>query len=182
MPLHAVSLHPLSMLQFAMVATVCMAAQSTVVDAAAREGPAALGGSVEPQPATVKASTRRLVFTCIAPSLVTFSDRPCGPAAAVRELQLRAAIKPEQAIEQAGRTPTVMPEAPRASARDRTPVDASLDVAPATPNDAAATCQRLGAALATLDARMRTGYSAREAGRLWDRWRDAKARLREADC
>ena len=24
--------------------------------------------------------------------------------------------------------------------------------------------------------------SAREAGRLWDRWRAAKARLREADC
>ena len=27
---------------------------------------------------------------------------------------------------------------------------------------------------------MRTGYSAREAGRLWDRWREAKARLHEA--
>ncbi len=30
--------------------------------------------------------------------------------------------------------------------------------------------------------RMRTGYSAREAGRLWDRWREAKARLHDADC
>jgi hypothetical protein len=29
---------------------------------------------------------------------------------------------------------------------------------------------------------MRTGYSAREAGRLWQRWRDAKARLHEANC
>jgi hypothetical protein len=181
MTLHAMSIHPRSMQLVAIVATMCMAAGSTAAGAATREGPAALGGSVEPQPATLNASTRRLVFTCIAPSLVTFSDRPCGPAAAVRELQLRAAIKPEKATEQPGRTPTVIPEAPTASALDRTTVDASMNVATARPNDAA-TCQRLGTALATVDARMRSGYSAREAGRLWDRWREAKARWREADC
>ena len=182
MPRHAVSSHPQSMLLSAIVATVCMAAGSTVACAAPREGPAARGGSVEPQPATVKASTRRLVFSCIAPGLVTFSDRPCGPVTAVRELQLRvAAIKPDAAIDQSGRTPTVTPEAPLASARERMPLDDRSSVPAPTSNDAA-TCQRLEAAVATLDTRMRNGYSAREAGRLWDRWRDAKARLREADC
>jgi hypothetical protein len=169
------------MVLVAIVATVCMAAGSTVACAAPREGPAATGGSVESRPATVKASTRRLVFSCIAPGHITFSDRPCGPATAVRELQLRAAIKPDAAIQQAGRTSTVTPEAPRASPRERTAVDDRLNVPDPSP-DAAATCQRLGAAVASLDTRMRNGYSAREAGRLWDRWRDAKARLREADC
>jgi hypothetical protein len=43
-------------------------------------------------------------------------------------------------------------------------------------------CQKLRAALDSLDSRMRAGYSAREAGSLWERWRDAKARLRAADC
>ena len=46
----------------------------------------------------------------------------------------------------------------------------------------AASCQKLQATLDSLDSRMRTGYSAREAGRLWERWREAKARLREANC
>jgi hypothetical protein len=49
-------------------------------------------------------------------------------------------------------------------------------------NGGATTCQRLQATLDTLDSRMRTGYSAREAGRLWERWRETKARLRAADC
>ena len=43
-------------------------------------------------------------------------------------------------------------------------------------------CRKLEAAVAAIDSRMRSGYSAREAGRLWDRWREAKARLQEADC
>jgi hypothetical protein len=48
--------------------------------------------------------------------------------------------------------------------------------------DAGATCGRLEDAVRKLDDRMRTGYSAREAGRLWGRWREARARLREAEC
>ena len=46
----------------------------------------------------------------------------------------------------------------------------------------AETCRKLEAAVAAIDSRMRSGYSARESGRLWDRWREAKARLQEADC
>ena len=181
MPRHAVSPHAQSMVLVAIVATVCMAATSRVACAAPREGPATLAGSVDSQPATAKMPARRLVFSCIAPGLVTFSDRPCVPATAVRELQLKAAIKPNAGIEQAGRTSTVTPEAPRASTLERTAGDDHSNVSDTNPS-AATTCQRLGAAVATLDTRMRNGYSAREAGRLWDRWRDAKARLREADC
>ena len=44
------------------------------------------------------------------------------------------------------------------------------------------TCQKLQAALDSLDSRMRAGYSASEAGSLWERWRDAKARLHAANC
>jgi hypothetical protein len=33
-----------------------------------------------------------------------------------------------------------------------------------------------------LNNQMRTGYSAREAARLWDRWRDLKEKLRTTRC
>ena len=56
----------------------------------------------------------------------------------------------------------------------------------ADPDDAeveqAAICQKTQATLDSLDSRMRAGYSAREAGRLWERWREAKARLHEGNC
>ena len=177
MPHHAVSPHAQSMVLVAIVATVCMAATSRGAGAASREGPATLAGSIESQPATAKASARRLVFSCIAPGLVKTDFAQM----LVDDLQLRAAIKPNAGIEQAGRASSVTPEAPLASTRERTAGDDRSNVSATSPN-AAATCQRLGAAVATLDTRMRNGYSAREAGRLWERWRDAKARLREADC
>jgi hypothetical protein len=43
-------------------------------------------------------------------------------------------------------------------------------------------CEPLEAAVDELDQVMRAGYSARESARLWERWREARARLREADC
>ncbi len=78
----------------------------------------------------------------------------------------------------------------RSSASAREPSAASRRNAPgredADPDDGgrehAAICQKLQATLDSLDSRMRTGYSAREAGRLWERWREAKARLHEANC
>jgi hypothetical protein len=51
-------------------------------------------------------------------------------------------------------------------------------VAPAPEN----ACTRLQRQLDDLNDRMRAGYSAREAGRLWQRWRDTKERLRTAKC
>jgi hypothetical protein len=75
-----------------------------------------------------------------------------------------------------------------AKARQAPP--ASNRQAPAQENDGAnaevdehaTTCQKLQTSLDDVDARMRAGYSAREAGRLWQRWREAKAGLHEARC
>lgn len=141
--------------------------------------PSGGGGSVVLEPVKELAvPSRRLVFSCVSPGLVTFSDRPCGPSPEVRELKLDSPAAPA-----AGGAPTVgkRSEAPAARATasdhehdDEKPADTAMKHAEK--------CRKLEAAAAAIDSRMRTGYSAREAGRLWDRWREAKARLREADC
>jgi hypothetical protein len=141
-------------------------------------GPAGSGGSVVLEPVKPRAQpTSRLVYSCVAPGLVTFSDRPCGPLPEVRELKVSA---PAPAV--AGASPQL--------GKDREPSAASRRDAPGRQNadaddhetEHAAICQKLQATLASLDSRMRTGYSAREAGRLWERWREAKTRLHEANC
>jgi hypothetical protein len=43
-------------------------------------------------------------------------------------------------------------------------------------------CVKLERQLDELNGRMRAGYSAREAARLWQRWRDTKERLRTGRC
>jgi len=43
-------------------------------------------------------------------------------------------------------------------------------------------CTPLQRQLDELNDRMRTGYSAREAARLWKRWRDLKEKLRTTRC
>jgi hypothetical protein len=120
-------------------------------------------------------AARRLVFSCQAPGLLIFSDRPCGPAAATRELRVDAPA------EQNGRGASVAPERARVSMRSTPDRPAGAD-SPLDPDAKPDICQRLQEAVAALDAHMRNGYSAREAGRLWDRWREAKSRLREARC
>jgi hypothetical protein len=51
------------------------------------------------------------------------------------------------------------------------------------PNDAGdGKCAVLQRQLDGLNDRMRAGYSAREAARLWQRWRDTKERLRTSRC
>ena len=139
--------------------------------------PSGGGGSVVLEPVNERAvPSRRLVFSCVSPGLVTFSDRPCGPSPEVRELKVDA-----PAPSAAGGAPTVEkhkePPGPRTTARDNDDVEAAN-----TAKKRAETCRKLEAAVAAIDSRMRSGYSAREAGWLWDRWREAKARLQEADC
>ena len=142
------------------------------------DSPAGGGGAVVLEPVKPRAQpTRRLVYSCVALGLVTFSDRPCGPLPEVRELKVSA---PAPAA--AGASPELgVAREPAAASRRNSTGREDVD-----PDDAheehAASCQKLQATLDSLDARMRTGYSAREAGRLWDRWREAKARLREANC
>lgn len=138
------------------------------------------GGAVVLEPVPPRESPRtwrRLVFTCTTPGLVIFSDRPCGPVPAVHELKLTAPVAAP------GANPNVTPPAPAASPHAASAVRERDDArAPDDGARRAEACRRLGDAVQALDARMRAGYSAREAARLWARWREAKERLREADC
>lgn len=148
-------------------------------EAAATRSPTGGGGTVvlEPVPPSESRRTwRRLVFTCRSPGLVVFSDRPCGPLPTVYEMKGHAPRGPTEA----GASSTVVPPPPTASTRP-----APLDATRESPDESElreATCRRLEGAVRKLDDRMRAGYSAREAAVLWSRWREAKERLREADC
>lgn len=151
------------------------------VDAATTRTPTGGGGSVvlEPVPASESRRTwRRLVFTCTSPGLIVFSDRPCGPLPIVHELKGHA---PVEATGVAGTSPTVVPPKPPASVRPAA-FDTGRDDGADEASRREATCRRLHDAVRALDERMRAGYSAREAALLWSRWREAKERLREADC
>ena len=140
--------------------------------------PAGGGGSVVLEPVKPRTQpTTRLVYSCVAPGLVTFSDRPCGPLPEVRELKVST---PAPAA--AGAAPELgKAREPAAAGRRNAPGRENADPDDGGTDDAAI-CQKLQATLDNLDSRMRTGYSAREAGRLWERWREAKVRLREANC
>jgi hypothetical protein len=137
-------------------------------------------GSVIPEPVRARARpTTRLVYSCVMPGLVTFADRPCGPAAQPRELKLST---PPPAASAAGESSSI-DEPTAAAAQARRNAAAKADAAAArAAADRAATCLRLEAALDEVDSQMRAGYPAREAGRLWERWRGARASLREARC
>jgi hypothetical protein len=151
------------------------------VEAATTRTPTGGGGTVVLEPVPPSESRRvwrRLVFTCTSPGLVVFSDRPCGPLPIVHELKGHA---PRESPATAGSTPTVVPPKPAASVRPAS-FDARRDDGPDEAAQREATCHRLQEAVRRLDDRMRAGYSAREAALLWSRWREAKERLREADC
>jgi hypothetical protein len=150
----------------------------------ATQGPTGGGAAVKitqspPAGGLPSIRARRVVFTCIEPGLTTFADRPCGPWPQVRELQV-VGVRTDVSA-----TPTTAASATRPgpagrdlAAGERHERDEDVDPKAAH----AQTCDRLQRALQELDARMRAGYSAREAGRLWSRWREAKERLREASC
>ncbi len=135
------------------------------------------GGSVvlEPVPpaAEPRAATprpRRLVFVCQDDSGPVFSDRPCSVQAERRELSV---------AQSAGAPASTIPPVPGAAARATTRRPVSLQPVGTAKADP---CRRLREQLEELDDRMRSGYSAREAARLWTRWRDLKARIRERRC
>ncbi|MEY2919217.1 MAG: hypothetical protein RL261_522 [Pseudomonadota bacterium] len=143
------------------------------------DSPSGGGGTVVLEPVPQRAQpTRRLVYSCAGPGLVTFSDRPCGPLPEVRELRVQ---EPPPAAAGAAQEPgkgskhTAQASSPAVARENANDPDGAV-AAHVT------ACQKLQATLDSLDSRMRTGYSAREAGRLWERWREAKVRLREANC
>jgi hypothetical protein len=130
------------------------------------------GGTVqlEPVPEPQRPHRTRAVFVCRGHGPVIFSDRPCGP-------ELREHVVQSQGSAP-GRPATIRPSVPPAATRPR--------VEPAPPKASAdareARCRSLRDQLEKLDDRMRTGYSAREAARLWNRWRDLKADIYADRC
>lgn len=162
------------------------------------------GGAVDleavPAPAAPRVSSRR-IYACVGGGgPVTFSDRPCGPSASVRDLPVGTASNdpaPNGARTRPLRDGSAAAASGRAT-RDRSP-SARGDDANGEPRDRRAAnlaeatearrrtahderCENLREAVAALDQHMRAGYSAREAGRLWTRWREAKERLRKSNC
>ena len=180
---------PLSLSRFglllALAGCVTHAGESTP-RASSREDPyGGSGGAVlEPASETPAAlrPTKRLVFSCVTPGLVTFSDRPCGPAQQLYEVRLLPphATQPGEGTSIDKPKPVAANRASREGTRSTETAEAAAAASKAIEHTR--TCERLQEAVQTLDRRMRAGYSASEAPRLWDRWRDAKERLRQADC
>jgi len=111
------------------------------------------------------------VFVCQESGVPVYADRPCGSVTAERSLTIESP--------RPGAAASTSPPVPRASTRPRPaatkPVVESVPVLETR-------CAALQRQLDDLNDRMRAGYSAREAARLWQRWRDAKERLRTARC
>lgn len=167
-------------LHFAWLQAVCLllpcsssGAQSGP-DAAAASPAQPLGGGgsgvLEPVPPPAAPRQQRKVYVCRDAGTPVFTDRPCGPASSLHEIRFSLPVS--------GGAVSLSPQPPAASTRPR--------VLPAPATDAVAAaqaqCTALRERLAAIDDQMRSGYSAREAARLWQRWRDARARLRAQRC
>jgi hypothetical protein len=134
--------------------------------------PTGAGGSVQLEPATERHSPRqsRAIFVCRGGGAVIFSDLPCGQVTEERALRIHEpgpgrVASTASAPSPAATKPRVEPEpkAEKPSAVDKH-------------------CLHLHDQLEKLDARMRTGYSAREAAKLWNRWRELNAEIYSARC
>ena len=124
-------------------------------------------------PSTAPATTRRhrAVFVCAEGTVPVYSDRPCGAAGPSRSIVFETPSS--------GAAFVTSPPAPRASTRPAPSRGAPQPV----PRDARASrCESLERQLGEVNSRMRAGYSAREAARLWQRWRGLKERLHAAHC
>jgi hypothetical protein len=131
------------------------------------------GESVTLEPAAPPANThrQRAVFVCQEGGVPVYADRPCGSTVATRSVVIDAP--------RPGAAATTSPPTPRASVRPQ-PAPYRPATGPAAATEAK--CRTLQRQVDELNDRMRAGYSAREAARLWQRWRDAKERLRQARC
>ena len=155
------------------VPCVSTAAQSeTEAAPAAHARPLGGGGSgvLEPGPPSAAQRQQRKVYVCRDAGTPVFTDRPCGPSAAIHEIRF--------ALPASGGGVSLAPPAPAASTRPLVvPAPAADTVTPRQ-----ARCTALRERLAAIDDQMRSGYPAREAARLWQKWRDARARMRTEQC
>jgi hypothetical protein len=160
-----------SLLAAGLACFVCAVA-AAADDARANPPPGGSSVGVDPAPARDPPRQKRAIYVCHDAGIPVFTDRPCGAASAARVLTVETGIG-------AGAPPTTVHSPPKASTR---PLPKRGRTADAGDPDSGQRCVALRRQLDDLDDRMRTGYSAREAARLWQRWRDARERLRTARC
>ncbi len=146
----------------------------SVVAGDAVANPTGGGGTVLLEPVPAKPATRRsrAIFVCGRARPVIFSDRPCGADFEERELKVEV---PEPA---AGRVASTTPAPARAETRPR-PKPALDDDKPSAQDER---CRALREEREKLDDHMRSGYTAREAARLWNRWRELNNEIFSARC
>jgi hypothetical protein len=165
--------------RLAVAACACLPLASWAASDAPVTSPLGSGSSVLLEPAPPQADPRRQrsVFVCQLDGLPVFADRPCGAAAMPRELvvDMPRAGTPSRP----GASVTTLPPAPRAATRPRAEQRHGNDPAIIASDSR---CAALHRQLDEVNDRMRAGYSAREAARLWQRWRDLKDRLRTSRC
>ena len=128
------------------------------------------GVQLEPLPAKQQPRRTRAIFVCRRAAPVIFSDHPCGQSAEERAVEIR-----EPPV---GRAASTAPAPAAAATRPR----AQPAPADAEPGAADRRCRQLRDQLDRLDDRMRSGYSAREAGKLWNRWRELNSAIYSERC
>jgi len=162
-PLHATRVLPVLA---AAIAIGTSAAAALETDPLARDDEARHVESAPP----AEPRQQRAVFVCQDGDVPVFADRPCGAARASRTLVVDAPAS--------GSVSNTQPPVPQAVIRPRPQPDGRGG----TGRTAETRCTTLQRQLQELDDRMRAGYPSREAARLWNRWRELKARLRTERC
>jgi hypothetical protein len=161
-----------------MIAGLAAAASRAATDAA--EAPATADAShMEPAGAAparpqesppVPTWRTRPIFVCGHAVPVIFSDRPCGASAEARVLRVHDPGP--------GRAASIA-RAPTRETATRRPEPRAPEPKQVEPDER---CRKLRDERERLDDRMRAGYTAREAARLWNRWREVGAQIYAARC
>lgn len=160
-----------------LVGCLAVAMAKAAADDAIGDGLRAGGDSAgieDAAPARAAAATparrSRAIFVCRGAVPVIFADRPCGQFAETRVLQLDEPAP--------GRAASVVHVPPADATRPRSEPQAR-DTSTTARDER---CRRLRTQRERLDDRMRSGYSAREAAQLWNRWREVDAQIYAARC
>ena len=138
--------------------------------------PAGGGGSAQLEPAPTGNQPRktRPIFVCRARAPVIYSDRPCGSTSVERALQVPVPVQQPRH----GGVASTVPAAAPAATLPRPQPEPKID----DPDAGDSRCRRLREQREKLDDRMRTGYSAREAAQLWNRWRSLNSEIYRSRC
>lgn len=148
--------------------------------------PAGGGGTVilEPVAAPPVQRKHRKVFVCAEDGAPVYSDRPCGPIVAIRELDVSepgpGSGSESESGSGSGQASSTLRAEPTATTRPL--VQHVALESPRHERDENDRCNELHQQLDAVDEQMRAGYSARQAARLWNRWRDLKARIHASRC